>query len=157
MTLAQAVQVGQIGAVLVAAGSVAFAARAYWHGARLKRAEWLQRLYLQFYEQERYRDIRDLLDYRPERELNLLYDGLRHGKRSGLTDQLWDYLNFFEFVAGLQKLKQIRERDLKLLLQYPIERIAADEEIMDCLDREGFEHLDALLRERLPAWKAKMK
>ena len=46
------------------------------------------------------------------------------------------------------KLKQITEEDMKVLFEYPLQRIAEDENIMARLDAEGFENLYALLRKR---------
>jgi hypothetical protein len=63
------------------------------------------------------------------------------------VDQLWDYLNFFEFVAGLLKLKQITSEDLKLLFEHPLQRTADGQQIMAKLSQEGYEHLHALLRD----------
>jgi hypothetical protein len=98
------------------------------------------------YEVERYRTVRDVLDYRTERELFEIYAHLRDESQSDLVDNLWDYLNFFEFVAGLVELKQITSEDLKLLFEYPLRRIADDEQIMARLSEQSDEHLDALLR-----------
>ncbi len=151
MGLDDAAKVLQIVGVLVAAGGAPFAVRTYWIGARLKRAEWLQKLYVQFYEQERYRRIRDDLDYGSE--LAPLHQGIQENAQSCLMGQLWDYLNFFEFVAGLLELKQIREKDLRLLLQYPLEKIADDAQIKGCLKGLGFEHLNDVLVKRLPRWR----
>ena len=53
----------------------------------------------------------------------------------------------FEFVAGLLKLKQITIEDLMLLFEYPLRRIAGDEQIMARLGQEGYEHLLGLLRD----------
>lgn len=49
---------------------------------------------------------------------------------------------FFEFVAGLVELKQITSEDLKLLFEYPLRRIAGDEQIMARLSEQSYEHLD---------------
>jgi hypothetical protein len=135
-----------IAAALVGAIGAAFAVNAYRQSVRLKRAEWLQKLYQQFYELERYKTVREILDYRPERELSEIYAHLNDESKGVLVDQLWDYLNFFEFVAGLLKLKQITSEDLKLLFEYPLQRIADDQQIMARLSQEGYEHLHALLR-----------
>ena len=135
-----------IAAALVGAIGAAFAVNAYRQSVRLKRAEWLQKLYQQSYELERYKTVREILDYRPERELSEIYAHLNDESKGVLVDQLWDYLNFFEFVAGLVELKQIRMADLKLLFEYPLERIADDEQIMARLSQESYEHLYILLR-----------
>ena len=126
-----------IAAALVGAIGAAFAVNAYRQSVRLKRAEWLQKLYQQFYELERYKTVREILDYRPERELSEIYAHLNDESKGVLVDQLWDYLNFFEFVAGLLKLKQIASEDLKLLFEYPLQRIADDQQIMARLSQRS--------------------
>ena len=131
--------------VLVGAASVVFAVKSYMQSVRVRRAEWLQKLYQQFYEIGRYKAIREILDYRPELELAQIHAHLQDQSIDDLVDQLWDYLNFFEFVAGLRDLKQIKEEDLKLLFDYPLRRIIDDGQIMDRLEQEGFEQLHKLL------------
>jgi hypothetical protein len=133
-------------ATLVGAIGVSFAVNSYSQSVRLKRAEWLQKLYQQFYELDRYRTVREILDYRPERELAEIYAHLSDQSKDDLVDQLWKYLNFLEFVAGLVELKQIRMANLELLFEYPLQRIADDEQIMARLSQEGYEHLHVLLR-----------
>jgi hypothetical protein len=132
-------------ATLVAAVGVIVAVHSYRTSVRLKRAEWLQKLYQQFYESDRYKEISCILDYRPEKEISDLHARLVDLTRDDLADKLWEYLNFFEFVAGLLKLKQITEEDLNLLFQYPLQNIAADEKIMATLHSEGFEYLHAFM------------
>lgn len=120
----------------------------YRMSVRLKRAEWLQKLYQQFYETDRYKETARILDYRPEKEISNLHARLEDLTRDDLADNLWEYLNFFEFAAGLLKLKQITQKDLNLLFQYPLQRIAADDMIMARLHPEGFENLYELLCKR---------
>jgi hypothetical protein len=140
------------GAVVAAVG-VVVAARTYRHSVRLRRAEWLRNLFQQYYEQERYRGIRYLLDYRPPRDIEPLHANLREDKCDSTVESLWDYLNFFEFVAGLAELNQLTERDVRLLFQYPLERIVADEEVLRAVDGQGFESLGRLLHDRVSSWK----
>ena len=139
-------KIATIIATLVGAIGVGFAVNSYRQSVRLKRAEWLQKLYQQLYELDRYRTVREILDYRPERELAEIYAHLSDQSKDDMMDQLCYYLNFFEFVAGLVELKQIRMADLKLLFEYPLERIADDEQIMASLSQEGYEHLHVLLQ-----------
>ncbi len=137
-----------IAATIVGATGTFFALKTYRHSVRLKRGEWLQKLYQQFYEVPRYRTIRQILDYRPERELSRIHVHLNAGSEDDLVDQLWDYLNFFEFIAGLVRLKQIKREDIKLLFEYPLGKIRNDKQIVDKLKPEGYETLDELLRDR---------
>jgi hypothetical protein len=140
-TLDQISKCVTIAAAALAALSAIIAAISFAYSVRVKRAEWLQKLYQQFYEQERYREMRETLDYRPERELNRLHQHVRDGTRDTATDQLWDYLNFFEFVESLVKLKQIKTRDRDFLFDYPRKRIREDGVIRGALKSEGFERL----------------
>src|SRR5947209_6475965 len=66
-------------ALLCTAIGAAFAIHTYWRNAKTRRAEWLYSLYAKFYEDSFYKEIRSILDYKPEKELQLLYSGLRDG------------------------------------------------------------------------------
>jgi len=83
-------KIATIIATLVGAIGVGFAVNSYRQSVRLKRAEWLQRLYQQFYELDRYRTVREILDYRPERELAEIYAHLSDQSKGDIMDQLWD-------------------------------------------------------------------
>ena len=112
-----------------------------------KEAEWLQKLYQQFYEDARYKKIREILD--SGSELSDFHALMDSQPNDDLVWQLWDYLNFFEFVASLKKLKQITDDDLKLLFEYPLQRIKENRRISGRLAGEGYEQLDLLLRDTI--------
>lgn len=135
-------------AAICGASGVLIAAVSYRSSVRLKRAEWLQKLYQQYYEQELYRDIRNLLDYGADRELKPIYEHLKNGSCDARVDQLWDYLNFFEFVEGLVHLKQISSDDREYLFGYPLRKIGENERIRKILQSEGFERLHKLFEKR---------
>ncbi|MGP8242890.1 MAG: hypothetical protein ACLQVN_00050 [Bryobacteraceae bacterium] len=89
--------IGKLVTILVAMVGIVGAISAlmsYRQSVRLKRAEWLQKLYQQFYELDRYQAIRDILDYRPARELGEIHASLQDQSSNDLVKQLWDYLNF---------------------------------------------------------------
>ena len=119
----------------------------YHSNLRLKRAEWLQKLHQQFYESERYRKVREILDYRPRRELAELHEAVAADASSQLATDLFDYLNFFEFVAGFAGLKQLQKQDVQLAFDYPLRMIARDDVVMAQVDSQGYESLGTLLRE----------
>jgi hypothetical protein len=73
-----------ITATLVTA--VGMIVNSYRQSVRLKRAEWLQKLYQQFYELDRYRTVRDILDYRTERELSEIYAHLGDQSQGDLAE-----------------------------------------------------------------------
>jgi hypothetical protein len=77
-------------------GTPAAAGWAVWNYRRslkLKRATWMKDLYEKFYEQERLKEVRGVLDGDDERKISEMV--LKEG--SAFTD----YLNFFEFLAYL--------------------------------------------------------
>lgn len=60
--------------------------------------------------------------------------------------ELDDYLNFFEFIAGLQALGQMRRKDILILFEYWIQRLKSDRDIADYVGRFGYENLSKLLQ-----------
>jgi gamma-glutamylcyclotransferase (GGCT)/AIG2-like uncharacterized protein YtfP len=136
-------------ASLIAAGVSAFlAARSYGQSVRLKRAEWLRGLHQQFYESDRYREMRRILDYESDRELSRIQKNLEEGQQDAYVDQLFAYLNFFEFVAGLLTLKQVTFDDLMLLFEYHLHVIARNHTAFAQVVEGGYEKLAGLLLDR---------
>jgi hypothetical protein len=134
---------GTIGVLgtLVAACS---AALVYRRNSELERAKWALTLYEKFYEKEDLKIIRNELDCSepdPEVVRRLVKD-----EGSNLTD----YLNFFEFIAFLQKSKQLNSGQVEDLFGF----------YLDCLERHtvvkgyilklanGYEGLASLLSSR---------
>ena len=73
----------------------------FLRSAKLKRSEWLYNLHNKFYEPDTYKRVRRILDYEPQVELSALKRSIEEGLDDDLAEALVDYLNFFEFVAGL--------------------------------------------------------
>jgi gamma-glutamylcyclotransferase (GGCT)/AIG2-like uncharacterized protein YtfP len=136
VTLAAAI-VGIVGAWI--------AVRSYRDGVRLKRAEWLQKLHEQFYGSDRYREMRTILDYESDPEFSLIKKYLAAQTRDQYVSQLFDYLNFFEFVAALEQLRQLKFDHLMLLFEYPLKIIARSAYAQ--ATQGGYEQLAALLRD----------
>ena len=67
----------------------------------IRKAEWLKSLYEKFYENSVYKDVRRWLDF--EKLENELKDDPENIKEEKVTD----FLNFFEFIASLEKMKQL--------------------------------------------------
>ena len=87
---------------LIAVLSFPFALLTYARSVRTRRAEWLASLHEKFFESDRYREIRRVLDYRPEPEYADLIKAITSQSHHALADELYRYLNFFEFLAGLR-------------------------------------------------------
>jgi hypothetical protein len=94
----------------------------YRRDANRRRAEWLMSFYEKFYEEERYKRVRYILDYKPG-EYADLKQALESGNADERVEAIVDYLNFFEFVASLWCLGQISLRDVRMLFQYYLENL----------------------------------
>jgi len=105
---------------LVAVLGVPLAFWTYRRSVRTKRAEWLASLHEKFFETDRYTQIRRVLDYREEPHYAQLAIAVQAGTHHSLADELWRYLNFFEFLAGLHQLRQISETEIVRLFDYDL-------------------------------------
>jgi len=111
--------------------------RSFRQTSRLKRAEWLKSLFEKFYETDLYKQIRSRID-NGTIELDVV-------NNDPLEDQLVDYLNFFEFIAGLWKLKQLSLQEVLLLFDYWLNKIKQSRWLDQYLKKYGFENLSMLL------------
>ena len=96
---------------------------ALWTFMRTKqtrRAEWLASLHKQFFEEERYVRVRRVLDYRSEPDYSNLKVAVSAEQHHDLVDEFYRYLNFFEFLASLKKLKQISDEEILALFEYDL-------------------------------------
>jgi hypothetical protein len=83
----------------------------YLSNSRRERAKWAVQLFDKFFEEERYKQVRDTLDCPPDAiQVQEMVD-----KESS---EFTDYLNFFELTTILAKTKQISRKDLLRLFQY---------------------------------------
>ncbi len=114
---------------------------AYWRNSQTRRAEWLFGLYEKFYESEHYKQVRRILDYEPEDEFRKLCDSLAGNGDAEFSEQLVDYLNFFEFVASLWAMKQLSLEEIRMLFQYYLELNARHEPVRQFIKTQGFENL----------------
>lgn len=116
----------------------------YRRNARIKRAEWLSSLHAKFFETANYKAIRSILDYAPP-QLNTLREGVEQGGSDELVESFVDYLNFFEFIASLWKLDQLRLNEVAMLFRYYLENLASHAFITNFIAEQGFENLKELL------------
>jgi hypothetical protein len=135
-------------AVLAIVGALV-ALATFRRAARTRRAEWLASLHEKFFETERHRRIRRVLDYRPEPEYTQVRQAVASGQHHDLADELYGYLNFFELLGSLRALRQISDREIVALFEYDLALLRQHPFILDALAPQGFEHLAALLS-RLP-------
>jgi len=114
------------------------------------RAEWLDGLYTRFYEQSQYKRMRRVLDYEIEPALGTLRKAIEEGDGSDATEELVDYLNFFEFLGSLKEMGQLSEREISMMFEYYVTRLNDHPFIVRFAETQGFERLSAMLKARRP-------
>lgn len=117
----------------------------FWQNAKLKRAEWLYQLHAKFYESPAYKRIRHMLDYRPDPEFANLRTAVTEGGHDELAEAFVDYLNFFEFVASLWKMGQLKQSEIAMIFEYYLLNLKDHEFVMEFVRRNGFENLETLI------------
>ncbi len=136
--------------VLLAAGAGGFALYTFWRNQKVRRAEWLASLYERFYLNPEFRKTRALLDYDSAERTDLLRSLETDPENWSALEPLVDYLNFFEFVASLWKLRQLKIKEVEMMFEYYIRNLAEKPEIVRFIEREGFERLRELIRKTSP-------
>lgn len=117
----------------------------YRRSVRTRRAEWLASLHEKFFESDRYKEVRRVLDYHSEPQYAELTGAIAAGTHHVLADELYRYLNFFELLAGLRLLGQISDEEIIGLFDYDLRLIKQHEFVAASLRPQGFERLAALL------------
>ena len=130
---------------LVALLGFLFALVTYRRSVKTKRAEWLASLHEKFFESDRYREIRRVLDYNAEPLYSELVNAIATGTHHPLADELYRYLNFFELLAGLRGLGQISDDEIIGLFDYDLRLIRQHAFIVAALRPQGFERLADLI------------
>ena len=99
-------------------------------------------MYEKFYEKDHLKEVRQILDSadRDASEINKLV--------TAEPSEFTDYLNFFEFVAVLQKSGQLKSNEIEGLFHYYLDCLEKSPKIRDYLAAKGYEHLDEFLQAR---------
>ena len=116
----------------------------YRKNAKTKRAEWLSTLHAKFFEATTYKRIRSIIDYEPP-ELATLRECISNGDYNELAELFVDYLNFFEFIASLWRLKQLKTKEVAMSFEYYLDNLVRHKFITDFIAAHGFENLRSLL------------
>lgn len=125
---------------------------------------WLQQLYDSFYNSDRYKAVRQMIDFD---ELEQTMELLRRSDSDphhitlperAQVDQFTDYLNFFEWLAFLEEEKQLTFAQLDTMFGYYLTRLLQvdkNRQLRKYIQEEGYEQLNRLLdrysKDRLPA------
>lgn len=132
--------------VIIAAAGTGFGLYTYRGSVRTRRAEWLYSLYSKFYEEDRYKKTRRLLDYGDDAALEEAYQALQQGDPAR-SEPIVDYLNFFEFIAGLWVMNELSKEEICRLFDYYLRLIVRRPAVHEFVRSQGFENLDKLLAE----------
>jgi hypothetical protein len=136
LTLQDWKTIAEIVSCIVGATAAGFAVKTYWDNSQRERAKWVVSLYEKFFEENRYKKIREMLD-----------DTQNVGEIEALVKsesaEFTDYLNFFELVTFLIKTKQLSESDVLSLFHYYLRCLKGQEAVMKYVNNQknGFEQL----------------
>lgn len=141
-----------LGTASAAIAAGAFALNTYRKGLAQKRVEWLNQLYDRFFFQKRFDEIRRIIDYARPEEISRLKAAIERNKAwtkedIDLEEKLVDFLNFFNLVAAVRKLKHIKLDEVKFMFEYYLCRIGDHDFLMDYLKSDGFSNLADLVTE----------
>jgi hypothetical protein len=143
------VTIDAIGAIFVGGGFL-LAAWTFWRNTRIRRAEWLASLYKMFYLNTDLKRTRAILDYSGAEREKLRQCLESDPENATALEPLVDYLNFFEFVASLWKLNQLKTEEVEMMFEYYIQNLAKAPDVMRFIEKEGFEKLGDLIKKITP-------
>jgi hypothetical protein len=129
--------------LLLALAGLFMSVLVFRYNVKVRRVEWLTKLYEKFYENDALKEVRELIDCEPDSppsDLTTLID-------SG-NAKLFDYLNFFEYVAFLESRRHLRVDEVKAMFGYSLRNIARVGVVRKIVDSEkmDLELLRALIR-----------
>lgn len=138
-----------IGLIIVGV-PVIFGVIAYNDSVKLRRSEWLYKLYTQFYVEPNLKEIRQMIDSEKGKcvieELIAKDETSLDQKELDRLDQFTDYCNFFEFMMMLKKSGILKSEDVKIMFRYYLYRFSSNI-IEKYLMENGFKLLSKYLQE----------
>jgi hypothetical protein len=126
----------------------------YRNRTRAERMKWLEGFYERFFENTRFRVIRQMIDFDDFQEILKLIERDRSPEASfdrperNLFDDFTDYLNFFEMLVYLRSKGQILEEEVETMFGYylrSLTRVTGGEEVLAYLERAKFTNLRQFL------------
>jgi hypothetical protein len=131
----------------------------YVYHTQLERLKWLQQLFESFYTNDRYKAVRQQIDFDDMEGLLALLQRsdtqpteLRREERVQV-DLFTDYLNFFEWIAFLEGKEQLTFDDVDAMFNYYLKRLLQidhDHRLRRYIRDNGFERLHRLLNRYAP-------
>lgn len=128
---------------IVAILAFAGAAWTYYKNSRLEQSKWASTFYEKFYESDKYKYVRDVLDCEAtSQEVAAIVDSE--------DAKFTDYLNFFEHVAIFTKSKQLHAEDVEDSFGYYLDCLANLEKVRKYIndEKKGYEKLREHLKDR---------
>lgn len=131
--------------------SAFFAAFSYFRNGRLERAKWLSHLHEKFFAENKYGEIRMLLDYKEPIKnydaLKVSFSDSSNFSNADLQEKLIGYLNFFEFIATLEKEKQLDFKHINMTFGYYLSSLKEESNswVYSNLSKNGFTNLPGLV------------
>ncbi len=131
----------------------------YTYHTQLERLEWLQQLFESFYNSDRYKSVRQQIDFD---DVTILLSLLRRSESEPKelrteervqVDLFTDYLNFFEWIAFLESKEQLNFEDVDAMSNYYLKRLLQvdkDRQLRRYIRDKGFERLHRLLNRYSP-------
>jgi hypothetical protein len=113
----------------------------------LQKNQWHTELFTRFFIEETYKQMRYILDFKPKLEFGKLLQSLEPDCNDRISEEFYDYLNFFEFIASMWKSKQIEYSEIISLFRYYLLMLSREKFIRDEIRQKNFDFLDNLLNE----------
>jgi hypothetical protein len=113
----------------------------------LQKNQWHSQLFKEFYIQDTYKEMRYILDFKPNLEYCQLISSLEPESADRISEKLYDYLNFFEFIASMWKSKQIDYHEIMNLFRYYLVMLSKIDFIRNEIKSKDFDFLESLLLE----------
>ena len=137
---------GLVAGIIVAAIGV----NGYRNSVKIRRSEWLYKLYNQFYVEPNLKEIRQMID--SEKGICMIKELIAKDEKSldqkelDRLDQFTDYCNFFEFMMVLKKSGVLKPEDVKDMFRYYLDLFPSNV-IEKYLMKNGFKLLSKYLQE----------
>ena len=145
---------GEVLVGLTAAYAAIQGIKEYGNRTKTERMRWLEDFYERFYENTRFRVIRQLIDFDDFARILSLIERDKSPEASfdqterDLFDDFTDYLNFFEMLAYLRKKEQILKEEMESMFGYylrSLKRVTGAHELLEYLQRAKFTNLHDFL------------
>ncbi len=115
--------------------------------SRQRRTEWIYTLYEKFFFEQRFSEMRRIIDYADPVEFNKLRESVTTKIDHDPEEKLVDFLNFFHLVANLHAMGQLEMAEVKSMFGYYLKRIGEHQFLIEYLNANGYIALSKLIAE----------